>query len=339
MAHVSEAKKKTVAEFTQLIDKYDVVGTVDMENLPAKELSTMREKLRDTVVIKMTKRRLLKVALENSKKEGVSKLADYMKGMPALIFTNHSPFTLFKTLKRNKSTTAIKAGQIAPNDIVVAAGPTSFAPGPVIGELGQVGIKAGIEGGKVAIKQDALVAKEGDEVSQSLAGILSRLGLEPMEIGLDLTAVFENGEILTKAVLDVDENQYIADIEACAAQAFNLAVNAAYPTQDTVEALIQNVFAESKNLAVGECILTDLTIGDTLAKVQGEMFALASQLSDDALDDELKGAASAVATAYAPDALSSDSSESTKNEDKKEEDKKDDDNAPDPSAGLGALFG
>ncbi|MFP4195875.1 MAG: 50S ribosomal protein L10, partial [Candidatus Woesearchaeota archaeon] len=184
MAHVSEAKKRIVSEFTQLIDKYDYVGTVNMENLPAKELSTMREKLRDNVVIKMTKRRLLRVALKNAKKDGIEKLEGHMKGMPAMIFTNQSPFSLFKTLKKNKSTTAIKAGQIAPNDIIVPAGPTSFAPGPVIGELGQVGIKAGIEGGKVAIKQDAVVAKEGEEVSSTLAGLLSRLGIEPMEIGL-----------------------------------------------------------------------------------------------------------------------------------------------------------
>jgi large subunit ribosomal protein L10 len=158
MAHVSEQKKQTVAEFTELIDKYDIVGAVNMENLPAKTLHTMREKLRDTVLIKMTKSRLLKVALEQSKKEGATKLVEHMKGMPALLFTNSSPFTLYKTLKKNKSKTGIKGGQTAPNDIVVPAGPTSFAPGPVIGELGAVGIKAGIDGGKVAIKADSKVA-------------------------------------------------------------------------------------------------------------------------------------------------------------------------------------
>ncbi|MGM5481157.1 MAG: 50S ribosomal protein L10 [Nanobdellota archaeon] len=338
MAHVSEAKKQIVSEFTQLIDKYDYVGTVNMENLPAKELSTMREKLRENVIIKMSKRRLLRVALKDAKKDGIEQLEEYMKGMPAMIFTNQSPFSLFKTLKKNKSTTAIKAGQIAPNDIVVSAGPTSFAPGPVIGELGKVGIKAGIEGGKVAIKQDAVVAKEGDEISNDLAAILSRLGIEPMEIGLDLTAIYEDGEILTKDVLDVDEAQFIADIEACAAQAFNLAVNAAYPTAETAEALIQNAFSESRNLAVGEDILTDLTVGDTLAKVQGQVFSLAGMLPDEALSEELKGAAAA-ATASAPAASASEESSSAATEEKKDDDNTDDDNAPDPSAGLGALFG
>lgn len=290
MAHVSEAKKNTVSEFVRLIGQYDVVGTVNMQNFPAKELNTMREKLRKDVVLKMTKRRLLKVALKDADKQGVEDLEKYMEGMPAMIFTNQSPFTLFKTLKKNKSTTAIKSGQVAPNDIVVPSGPTNFAPGPIIGELGNVGVKAGIESGKVVIKEDAVVAKKGEEVSETLAGILSRLGIEPMEIGLDLTVVYENGEIITKDVLDVDEEQYIADIESCAAQAFNLSVNVAYPTAQNAGALVHKAFDEARNLAVNEDILTDKTVGDTLAKVQGQMFALAGNLSEDALDEELKGA-------------------------------------------------
>ncbi|MGM5480224.1 MAG: 50S ribosomal protein L10 [Nanobdellota archaeon] len=342
MAHVSTAKKKVVSEFSSLIDKYDVVGTVNMENLPAKELSTMREKLRDSVVIKMTKQRLLNVALEKSKKEGVSNLKEKMKGMPAMIFTNSSPFTLFKILKKNKSTTAIKAGQIAPNDIVVPAGPTGFAPGPVIGELGQLGIKAGIDGGKVAIKQDTVVAKEGDEVSADLAGILSRLGIEPMEIGLDLVAVCENGDIITKEILDVDEEQYIADIQACSAQAFNLSVNAGIPTADTIETLLSKAVTEGKNLALNENILTDETAGDTLLKVHGQMLSLASQLSSDALDDELSAelqSAPAVASASSSsdDSSSTEATESPKDDDKKDDDN--DDNASNPAEGLGALFG
>ncbi|MBW2983365.1 50S ribosomal protein L10, partial [Candidatus Woesearchaeota archaeon] len=194
---VSQDKKEAVNSFTKLIEEYPVIGAVDVENLPALQLSRMREQLRGTVLIKMTKRRLLTRALNEAKKDGISELIPYLKGMPALIFTKESPFKLYGLLKKSKSKAPIKAGQTAPNDIVVPAGPTGFAPGPVIGELGAVGIKAGIDGGKVAIKQDAIVAKEGEEISSRLAGLLTRLGIEPMEIGLNLTAAWENGEILT----------------------------------------------------------------------------------------------------------------------------------------------
>ena len=332
--HVSDAKKKTVAEFVDLIKKYDIVGTVNMENLPARTVNSMREKLRNTVQIRMSKRRLLAVALKESGKPGAEQLIEKMKGMPALLFTNGSPFTLYKTLKKNKSNTAIKAGQEAPNDILVPAGPTGFAPGPVIGELGGVGIKAGIDGGKVVIKEDSIVAKEGDTVNAALAGILARLGIEPMEIGLDLTAVLENGEILTKAVLDIDEDAYLADITTAASWAFNLGVNAGITNSTTIEPMLQKAFSESRNLAINEDILTDITVGDTLAKVHGQVVALASALPDEARPEELRGVSVAAAAPAASDAPAT--------EEKKDDDndkQNDDNSAESAAAGMGALFG
>ncbi len=275
-AHVSEKKKRIIKEFEDLIKKYPVIGAVDVENLPALQLNRMRAQLRGTVLVKMTKKRLLRIALNNVKNEkpGVEKLADYFKGMPALIFSKESPFKLYSILKKNKSKAPIKAGQTAPNDIVVPAGPTGFAPGPIIGELGSFKIKAGIENGKVAIKEDCVVAKEGEMVNAKLAGILARLGIEPMEIGLNITAVWENGEILTKDVLDIDEEQYAKDFETAAAWAFNLAVNAGIFNKDTIEPIIQKAHSEAFKLAVAQDIMTSETKELILAKAEAQASAL-----------------------------------------------------------------
>ena len=85
----------------------------------------------------------------------------------------------------------------------------NFSPGriptSIIGELGAIGIKAGIEGGKVAIKEDAVVVKDGEVINANVAAILTRLGIEPMEIGLDLVAAYEKGSIFDKKILGVDE--------------------------------------------------------------------------------------------------------------------------------------
>ena len=105
MAHISTKKKNDVDDFVKLINKYKYVGAVNVENLPAKTMSKMRNQLRDNVLIKMNKKRILKVALEKSNKKGMEKLVEHLKGMPALLFTEESPFKLFKTLKKNKSNT------------------------------------------------------------------------------------------------------------------------------------------------------------------------------------------------------------------------------------------
>lgn len=256
MAHVSESKRKEVAEFVELCKEYPVVGVVNMMGLPTPQVQSMRAKLRGSVVIRMTKKTLTRIILKEveSLKPGITQLGDRLKGMSAFIFTKDNPFVLFKTLKKNKSKAPARPGQQAPNDIVVPAGPTPFAPGPVIGELGQVGIKAGIDAGKVIIKQDSIVAKEGDTISAQLAGLLERLDIRPMEIGLDLVAVYEKGSIFDKTVLDVDEHQFIADVQQAHRWSFNVAMDVGIFTQETSELLFTKAQREAMALAISQAI-------------------------------------------------------------------------------------
>jgi len=267
-AHVSEAKKQVVTDFVGLINEYPIIAAVNMENLPGKQLQSMREQLRGKVVIRMTKRRLMNKVFDEAEKTkpGISKLKEHLKGMPAILFTKDNPFSLFKTLKKNQSNAPIKAGQTAPNELVVPAGPTGFAPGPIIGELGGHGIKSGIEDGKVVVKEDSVVAKEGDVVSANLAGVLARLGIEPMKVGLDLTAAYEDGEIVGKDVLDIDEDAYMNNIVLAVTQATNLSFNAGIPTKDTIQLMLSTAAADALALAIDRDILTDETAKITLGK-------------------------------------------------------------------------
>lgn len=273
-------KEGVINELVQLMNEYPIIGTVNMENMPTPQLQNMRATLRKDVIIKMTKKRIIKLALKKAKKDkkGIEDLEIYLKGMPALLFTKNNPFTLFKTLKKNKSTAPAKAGQIAPKDIIIKSGPTPFAPGPVIGELGAIGVKAGIENGKVAIKQDAVVVKEGEEIKSNVAGLLTRLKIEPMEIGLDLTATYEDGTIFTKTILDIDENEYISNIEKCAKWSFNLAMETSSPTKETIELLLIKSFSIAKNISIDQNILTDLTTEEIIMKLERIATTINSQL-------------------------------------------------------------
>ena len=281
MKSVPEAKKKVIQELVSLMEKYSIVGVVDMENMPTPQLQKMREKLRGKVEIKMSKKRLMKIALDEAKKKNkdIEQLEKFMKGMPALLFTNDNPFKLFKTLQKNKSTTAAKPGQIAPKDISVKEGPTPFAPGPIIGELGALGIKAGIDGGKVAIKADKIVVKEGEVIDQKTASILSRLKIEPMEIGLDLVATYEEGTIFTKDILSVDEKEFIDKISQGSRWAFNLAIEIAYPSKDTIEFMITKAFRESETLSVEQNILNDMSREKIIAKAEMQAKSVYAQVN------------------------------------------------------------
>lgn len=273
---IAQEKKEVVKKIVKQIKDYPIIGIVNMENLPSAQLQKMKKQLRGKVELYMTKIKLTNLAINEAKKtkQGIDALQQYVKGMPALLFTKENPFSLYKILKKSKSPAAAKAGQNAPKDLVIPAGPTPFTPGPVISEFAALGIKAGVEGGKVAVKQDTTVCKEGNPISAPLASMLTRLGIEPMEIGLDLVAVFENGTIYTKKVLDIDEKVFEQQLTQAAAEAYNLAIETAYPTKETIELLLQKTFKESKAVALEANILADAVVAELIEKAEREMIAL-----------------------------------------------------------------
>ncbi len=291
-AHVSEAKKIVVANLIKLIKENPIIGVVNMENLPAKQLQKISAKLRENVVLTMTKKRLMKLAFEKTQddKKDIMKLVDYLKGMPALLFTKQDPFGLFKTLKKNKSFAPAKAGQIAPCDLSLKAGPTPFAPGPIIGELGAMGLKTKVEDNKIQIIENKVVVKEGEEVQANVAGILSRLGVKPVEIGLELVAVYENGDILTKDVLDIDEEAYLNEMKSAHSEAFKLAVELNYPIEEVIAIVLPKIHGEARTLALEQDILTNETSEDILKKAESGALKLKGNVPEDApVVEEKKG--------------------------------------------------
>ena len=271
---VNPQKKRTVQELKRLVKEYPIVGVVDMQNLPAPQLQIMRRSLRGKVELKMARGRVLHRALEESG-DGVKMLTEHLGGMPAMLFTKENPFSLYKTVQKNKSSAPAKPGQIAPRDIIVPAGPTPFAPGPVIGELGALGIKAGVEAGKIVIKQDTVLCKRGEPIKPKAAEMLKRLSIEPMEIGLNIVVVVEKGIVFKAEQLEIDEVKFNAQLMDAIHSARNLAIDVAYPAPEVIEALIQRAFREAKAVALESGFLSKDTIEELLGR--GERAAAALQ--------------------------------------------------------------
>lgn len=244
-AHPNEHKINEVALLKNILTRYKTVAIIDLTNLPSPQLQKMRKKLKD-VTIRVTKKSLIILALNETGK-GLEKLNEVLEGnvMPALILTNDSSFKLAKFLRQNKSQVAAKTGQVAPRDIIVSAGPTSLAAGPVIGELGAAGIKASVEAGKIAIRQESTIVREGQVIKANIADILVKLGIKPMEIGLNLIASFENGTLFNKQVLDIDDKVFINNLKLAASDALNLTVSIGYITKDNINLVLSKIEREA----------------------------------------------------------------------------------------------
>lgn len=247
---IPEWKKEEVKDIIKLTNDFPIFGLVDMENLPALQLQRMRIKLKDTLTLKMTKKRLIRLALQQLKdKPGIDEVIESMRGMPALIFTKENPFKLCKALASNKSKASAKPGQIAPRDIIIPAGPTQFTPGPIISELAQAGIKTKVEEGKLSVVSDVVLVKEGGKITPKQADLLSRFGIEPMEVGLNIVLVYENGIIYPRSVLEIDERVYIGNLMLASAESIALSMEIGYITPDNVMVMIRKAYRETKALA------------------------------------------------------------------------------------------
>ncbi len=293
MAHVAEWKYKEVEELTKLITSHPVIGIAQIGGIPAPQMQQMRENLRKNVFIRSSKNSLILLALKEAEKQvkGITNLSEFIDGQTAIIATDMNPFKLYKTLKATRTKAPAKGGEIAPEDIEIKAGDTPFKPGPIVGELQKVGIPAAIQGGKVVIKSDKVLVKAGEKIPRDMAQMLTRLEIYPIEIGISLNGVFEDGYIFKPDILDVDVDEYLARIREAASAAFALAVETAWITKETIKPLLIKAYLQSTALSIEAGIPTKETISKLIVKAYREMLSVASHINEEGLDEELKNIA------------------------------------------------
>ncbi len=271
-------KPEEVQKISELIDRYSVVGILNMHKMPTRQLQKIKDSLRGSAVIRMGKKRLLVRAFEKSNKK-LDGMKEKIVGEPALILTNENPFRLYKILKESRSPAPAKAGDIAPNDIVIPKGPTPLPPGPAISSLQKIGLKASVQAGKIAVMQDKVVVKADEKITEDMVNVFNLLKMEPMEIGLELVCAWESETIYAKDVLDVDTSWYLNELQVCVQRAVNLSVNTAYPTKLTIEMILQKAFSEAKSLCIEANILEKQFIDDILLKAVMEAKAIEKEVN------------------------------------------------------------
>jgi len=237
--------------------------------------------------MRVVKNTLMKRAIENCQdKHNFKLLEKYLTGSNVFIFTNLNPFKLALLLEKGKVRMTAKAGDIASFDIIIPAGNTGQPPGPIISQLNAVGLPTRIESGSVWITKDTLVARKGDVISERLASVLSKLGIKPVEAGLIIKAVYDEGLIIEGEQLKIDVGETKRQIESACAEAFKLSIGAAYPTKENIQVLIQFAHQGAYALALGAAIPSKETIKDLVRKAHAEMLSLSMRIPN--LEGETK---------------------------------------------------
>lgn len=241
---VKEEKTKKVENLKRMIEKYKVVGIVDMHKMPSAQLQQVRKELGGDAVILVTKKSILKFALDKLEKSEIKKLESAIERQPGIILSNFDAFRLYTILSRLKFSVFAKEGDIAPRDIMVSAGPTTLMPGPAIGEFQRAGVPASIEEGKIVIRRDTTVVKGGDVISGTVSSVLRKLNIKPMEVGLNIVALVDGTDFYTKDILDL-VNIFPSKLGEAFSGALNLSVVVVYPTKENIKVLLAKCFNAS----------------------------------------------------------------------------------------------
>ena len=271
---VLDEKSTEVEAIKDIFKEYKSVGIASLRKVRASQLQELKKSMKGQVYLRVLKNTLIKIAIEEMNQAELKKLEEYLDGSNVFLFTDLNPFKLVLLLERGKVKTTAKSGDIAAIDVVIPTGNTGQPPGPVISQLNAVGLPTRIESGSVWVSKDTLVVRKGEVINERLAGVLSKLGVKAVELGISMRAVFDNGMMITGDKLVVDVNATRRSVEASNQEAFALALEIGYTSKDTIKPLLQRAHQKAVALSVSAAIPTKETIADIIRKANSEMTSL-----------------------------------------------------------------
>jgi large subunit ribosomal protein L10 len=279
--HYPRKKRLIYDELQQLPREYNVIALSKITKVRATQLMMIRKKFRNDIKIRVIKNKVAIRAFEKVKDVvGLENLSNQLEGQCALIFTNINPFKLNLIFAQNKVFLPAKGGDIATKEIIVPAGNTGIAPGPVLSEFKTANVPTRIDQGTIWVSKDTLVAKPADVISTQLASLLSKLNVKPIEAGISVNFAVAEGLMLQEQDLLINLEGYKDELIRSFEQAVALATDAGYMTPETVKPLLVKAQQQLRLLASEAGYLTSETAHFVLPRALAQAQAVAKKAKE-----------------------------------------------------------
>jgi large subunit ribosomal protein LP0 len=235
----------------ELLAKYSSIFLVNVDNVGSNQMHQIRVALRGKGVVLMGKNTMVRRALRTILAENpqFERLLPYVKGNIGFVFTDQDLKEIREVIVANKVAAPARAGAFAPKDVTVAAQNTGMEPGKT-SFFQALGIPTKIARGTIEIVSDVKVVTAGTRVGSSEATLLNMLNISPFTYGMTVVQIFDQGNIFSPEVLDVDEQElidrFLSGIKTIAA--ISLALN--YPTIVSVTHALVNSYKNILGIAL-----------------------------------------------------------------------------------------
>ena len=279
------AKIATIERVAELANRYPVLAVTSLSKVRASQLMAVRKALRGHAEVLVVKNKLAVRGLQKAGIKNADQLISHLTGQNALIFSTYDPFKLFLTLDKNKVYLPARAGDKAPDDIIVPAGNTSLPAGPVLSEFREAGIQTKIEGGSIWVNKDSVAVKKGANITPKLASLLSKLNIKPIRAGLTIALAYESGLIYAGDLVAIDLEQYRQSLVDAYVSSRGLAIVIGYVTKETAPDVLAKAYREAMSLAVEAGFVTKETAPLILGKAEAEAAALTAKAKEKGLTE------------------------------------------------------
>lgn len=270
-------KRARVQQLAKSIQAAPMTALVGIRGVPAAAMQKIRRELRESghpMVVATNS--ALRHALEQAAAErpALKPLLDHVTDQTGLLVAEGNPFGLAHELSQTRSATPARGGELAPHDIIVPGGATSFKPGPIVGELQQAGFPAAIEKGRVVLKKDTTIVKAGSRIPRPVATLLTRMDILPLEAGLDLRALVDGGTFYPGSILAVDLGAQRQEVVTAHQRAIAVALELGWTNSITLPLLVTRAFRQAMSVALRAGYVTRQTIPALVARAVREARAV-----------------------------------------------------------------
>jgi len=249
-------KQEYFARLVSYLNEYTKLMVVGVDNIGSNHMQKIRKSLRGKAAVLMGKNTMIRKAirghLESNPKLEI--LLPLVRGNVGFVFVKDDLAFVKKVLEDNKVSAPARVGSLAPNDVIVPAGPTGLEPTQT-SFLQALNIASRIAKGSIEIINDVPLIKAGEKVNNSQATLLQKLSINPFSYGLVIKSVYDDGALFDPSVLNITTDEILKKF---AAGVTNLACVSLAIGLPTVASIPHSIARAAKNiLAVG--LITDLS--------------------------------------------------------------------------------
>jgi len=192
-------------------------------------------------------RRVIRAEAEHNKH--LEELLPLIKNNVGLVFTKGELSAVKAKLLENRVGAPAKAGIVAPNDVIVPAGPTGMEP-TMTSFLQALNIASKINRGQVEIISDVHLIKKGEKVGSSESSLLGKLNIKPFSYGLQVLQVYENGAVYDPSVLDLTDEDILGKFRSGVNRIASLSLELGLPTLASLPHALSNAYKNVLSVAV-----------------------------------------------------------------------------------------